>query len=244
VSTYTSLTLRRADFLYDHHIVELSIFLAHLVYINLTECWQLTDSTLFALVRNCPSLRIIRMEHTSIGENIRESSDSLTDFVVNLQLKSLYLAHNSWLRNESLIMFASIFLNLQLLDLSYCYNISEESIYQVLKRCCKIKHLNLTKCNLVKLNILNFQVPKLEVLNLSDTSVDDETLYVISKNCCGLLQLLLESCNNVTNMGVKHVVENCTQLREINLRNCYKVSADIVNNMVHSRTSLRKILFK
>jgi hypothetical protein len=57
-------------------------------------------------------------------------------------------------------------------------------------------------------------VPKLEVLNLSNTKVDDETLYVISKNCCGLLYLSVDDCNDVTEKGVKHVEENCSQLRE------------------------------
>jgi hypothetical protein len=66
----------------------------------------------------------------------------------------------------------------------------------------------------VKLRGVNFVVPKLEVLDLSNTDVDDETLYVISKNFHALLQLLLEQCNGVTENGVKHVLENCTQLRD------------------------------
>jgi hypothetical protein len=61
---------------------------------------------------------------------------------------------------------------------------------------------------------MKFEAPKLEVLNLSYTDVDDETLYVISLNCPGLLQLLLEVYNDVTEKGVKHVLENCTLLRD------------------------------
>ena len=77
--------------------------------------------------------------------------------------------------------------------------------------------MNLAYCKKVKLHGMNFEVPKLEVLNLSKTNVDDETLYAILNNCCKLLQLLLEYCDDVTEMGVKLVVENCTQLREIYL---------------------------
>jgi F-box and leucine-rich repeat protein 2/20 len=110
-------------------------------------------------------------------------------------------------------MFASIFPNLQLLDLNSCNHISK-GVCEVLRRCCKIRHLNLSECSRVKLFGMNFAVPTLEVLDLSFTKVDDKTLYAISKNCCGLLQLLLERCDNVTEKGVKHVVENCTQLRE------------------------------
>jgi F-box/leucine-rich repeat protein 2/20 len=235
------LDLQNATFLNDQRVAQLSSFLGDLTSVNLSKCSMLTHLALFELIKSCPSLSEIKMEYTCIGKNRVEISNSLTDFVVNPQLKSLYLAHNRWLRNESLIMFASISPNLQLLDLSYCYNISEESIYQVLKRCCKIRHLNLTSCNAVKLYGMNFDVPKLEVLNLSDTCIGDETLYVISKNCCGLLQLSLECCYDVTEKGVKHVLENCTQLKEINLGCCYKVHASIVSKMIFLRPSLRKI---
>jgi hypothetical protein len=116
--------------------------------------------------------------------------------------------------------------------------------FQVLKICCKIRHLNLTfnnEVNLMNLLRMNFQVPKLEVLDLSHTEVNYGTLYVISKNCCGLLHLLLEHCCCVTDVGVKVVLENCTQLREISLRGCDRVHANVVSMML-SRPSLRKII--
>jgi len=88
---------------------------------------------------------------------------------------------------------------------------------------------------------MNFRVPKLEVLNLSSTSVGDETLYVISKNCRGFLELFLEKCYDVTKKGVMHVVENCTQLREINLNCCFNVHGDVLASLILSRPSLRRI---
>ncbi|KEH28637.1 putative leucine-rich repeat domain, L domain-containing protein [Medicago truncatula] len=125
---------------------------------------------------------------------------------------------------------------------SRCTGISDEGICEVL-RCCKIRHLNLAHSFIEgKLLGLNFEIPKLEVLNLSHTNINDETLNVISKNCRGLLQLLLEQCNYyVTEKGVKHVGENCLQLREINLKGCLKVDHDVVASLVFSRPSLRKI---
>jgi hypothetical protein len=68
-----------------------------------------------------------------IGGNIIGISDSLVDqFGVYAQLKSLYLGKNSWLSDEIITMFDSIFPNLQLLDLNWCHNISE-GICQVLR---------------------------------------------------------------------------------------------------------------
>ncbi|GAU25638.1 hypothetical protein TSUD_265640 [Trifolium subterraneum] len=91
-------------------------------------------------------------------------------------------------------------------------------------------------------NINSFVFLTLEVLNLTNTSVDDNTLHVISKCCCGLLQLILANCRNVTERGVKHVVENCTQLKVINLNHCFKVDAEVAALILHSRPSLIKII--
>jgi F-box/leucine-rich repeat protein 2/20 len=201
---------------------------------------MLTKLTLFALISKCPLLSEIKME--SIGRESVENSDSLMDFDVYPQLKSLCLANNSWLKDEIINTFPFIFPNLQLLDLSYCTDISEEGIAQVLRRCCKIRHLNLSGLKPLKPLRINFKVLTLEVLYLSNSGIDDSSLYMISKNCFGLLQLELRYCCNITEKGVKHVVEKCTQLREINLQGCNKVAADVVDLMVSIRPSLRKII--
>lgn len=201
-------------------------------------------ATLIALVRICPLISEISVKHTCIGKKsvANSNSNSLMDLVVSPQLKSLRFTHSSWLRDENIKMFASIFPNLHLLDLSDCSGISNQGIYHVLRRCCDIRHLYLADCSKVNLHRMIFDVPKLEVLELSYTRVDDKTLYAIAKSCRGLLQLLLQNCCDVTEKGVEHVVENCTQLREINLRNCHKVDANVVTSMITSRPLLRKII--
>ncbi|KAK2427135.1 F-box/LRR-repeat protein [Trifolium repens] len=232
------LNLQHVDFLNDQHVVEFSLLLGNLVFINLSGCNMLTEATLFALVRNCASLSEIKMKRNS--RMSVENSDSLMDFGVYPQLKSLCFTDNLWLNDETIIKFASIFPNLQVLDLSYCNYISDESVCQVL-RCCKIRYLNLTFCKRVDLHGLNFEVFKLEVLILSFTEADDETLNVISRNCRGLLQLKLECCHYVTEKGVNQVIEKCTQMRKINLAHCGKLHNNIVDSMLYSRPSIRKI---
>jgi F-box and leucine-rich repeat protein 2/20 len=224
------LVLKRADFLKDRHVALLSSFLGDLVSINLSGCSMLTESSLFALNRKCPSLNEIIMACTRIAHGIERNC------VVSPQLKYLHLANNDRLQNKKIVMFASNFPNLELLDLSNCFDISEEGICHVLRRCSKIRHLNLSRCSIVKLQGMNFEV-QLEVLNLSYTSVGSEDLYVISKRCPRLLQLSLQNCKNITIEGVIHVVKNCRQIGEINLHHCHKVSADAVVSMVRLRPS-------
>lgn len=235
------LDLQNAEFLNDWHVVELSSFLTDLVSINISKCSGLTDFALFTFVTKCASLSEVRMEYTSIGKKCVENSYTLMNFVVNPQLKSLRLAHNTWLRDEDINKFASIFPNLQLLDLSSCNGISEVDIGQVLRKCSKIRHLNLACCSGLKLLRMDFQVSTLEVLNLSESGIDDRSLDMISKSCFGLLQLDLARCFDVTEKGVRQVVVNCTKLREINLHGCCKVAADVVDSIVFIRPSLRKL---
>ncbi|PNX70603.1 F-box/LRR-repeat protein, partial [Trifolium pratense] len=99
-------------------------------------------------------------------ENIQskngESSESLVKFGVYPELKSLYLGECPWLSDESIIMFASIFPNLQLLDLKNCNGISEvpelevlnlshtkvddETLYVISKNCSGLLKLLLDYC--------------------------------------------------------------------------------------------------
>lgn len=127
-----------------------------------------------------------------------ESSYSYDDFFEGRRLKSLCLANCKLLRDENILLFTSIFPNLEVLDLSYWKGMCEEIVGLVL-RCHNLKHMN-----------------------LSYTDVDDKSLCLISKCFPMLLHLILEHCNDVTEKGLKHVVENCINLRE--LRHCYSKS--------------------
>lgn len=234
------LDLQNAEFLCDQRVEELCAFLGNLVYIDVSGCRMVTDSALLALARNCPLLNEVRMGATDVGKR-KVDDDALVSGVVNYQVKSLYLGNNSWLRDESVEMFASVFPSLEVLDLSSCCGVYE-GVVEVLRRCTEVRHLSLAFCSGVRLTGLNFEVRKLEELNLSRSGVDDEALSVISKCCRWLLQLDLENCSRVTAKGVRQMVENCTQLREISLVSCYQVEASVVAWMVFSRPSLRRIM--
>ncbi|KAL9304553.1 hypothetical protein ACSQ67_021816 [Phaseolus vulgaris] len=233
------LDLQNAEFLCDQRVEELCEFLGNLVSINVSGCRMLTDLALFELVRKCPLLNEIKMEATDVGK--KGVDDEFVNGVVNYRVKSLYLGSNSWLRDESVEMIASVCPSLEVLDLSSCCGISE-GVVEVLRRCGEVRNLSLAFCSGVKFTGLDFEVPKLEELNLSRSGVDDEMLSVISKCCRWLLHLDLENCSGVTTKGVREVVEKCTRLREINLVYCCEVEASVVAWMVFSRPSLRRIM--
>ncbi|XP_058742241.1 SCF E3 ubiquitin ligase complex F-box protein grrA-like [Vicia villosa] len=233
------LSLQDVDFLNNHHVSQLSLLVPDLISINLSGCSKLTESALFAIIKNCHSLDKITIERIYVKRKRVQNFDILKDFQVNPQLKSLHLAENSFINDEIVLLFASIFPNLQLFDLSNCDRISDKGICQVLNKCCKIRYLSLIGCKKVRQLKINVVVDQLKMLNLCGTNIDDKTLYEISKSCYGLLQLLLIYCKYVTVKGVTRVIENCTQLEEIDLRCCDKVNDDDVVSMRSSRPSLK-----
>lgn len=239
LSKYQSLTylnLEGANFLHDESMIELTKFLGNLTFINLSLCSKLTNSTFFNLIKNCPLLNVINMERTNLG--VEEFS---AEVVVNPRVKSLYLARNNNLNDECIKMAAYVCPNLEALDVTYCSGITEEGILAILKSCLHIRCLKVDRCEGVKNLGIDFELPKLEVLQAEGLGIDDEALTKISKRCRRLSHLDLEGCLNVTAKGVEGVIVNCKALKEMNLRWCNNVSVDIVAWMVLSRPSLRKI---
>jgi len=135
------LDLMHACFLKDRRVAKLSLVLGDLVSINLSECTFLTELSLFYLVRNCPSLSEIKMECTSIGKKSFENSNSLRGFVGRPKLKSLCLAHCELLGDQNIMLFTSIFPNLEALDLSYCNDVTEDVLKLVVENCTQMREL-------------------------------------------------------------------------------------------------------
>jgi hypothetical protein len=171
-------------------------------------------------------------------------ANGLIDFSrnINKTLTSFTCSYTDYLTHTHIFLITDCFPNLQLLDFNRCEDISQQGIRCVLSGCRNITCLDLAGCSIFLHRKMNFQVPKLELLNLSYSTVDDQSLNVISDSCRGILQLLLKYCDHVTHNGVNCVLQNCTQLREINLNG---VKDNIlhfnVDSMVLLRPSLKKI---
>lgn len=232
------LDLEAAYFLTDECMCELSKYLRCITYVNLSMCNGLTNSTFFNLTRNCPSLSELKMVGTSLG-----AKDFNPGFVVKPRIRTLNLARNSSLCNDTIKKVASICPNLSLLDLSNCVNITGEGVVEVLKRCSQIRYLGINQCSGIKTFPVDLELSNLEVLCARGLDIDDDGLATIGNRCQRLLQLDLTDCLNVTAKGVKEVVRKCRVLREISLKRCNKVNVDVVAWMVFPRpSSLRKIV--
>ncbi|PSS07548.1 F-box/LRR-repeat protein [Actinidia chinensis var. chinensis] len=240
LNTYRSLehlALTRIVFFTDKEMCDLSRYLSAVVTIVLDFCSNLTESTFFALAKNCPLLRNIHMVGTNLG-----GRDSTADILMNPRIKSVKLGKNLNLTDECLRKVAYVCSGLETLDVSCCKGITEKGIANFFKDGSKIRHLVITDCWEIKNIGAGFELPKFEVLQAIRTGINDEGLAIIGNRCCGMLTLNLECCLGVTVVGLEAIVTNCKRLRELNLKWCVNVRMGTADWMVFSRPSLRKLV--
>ncbi|CAJ2669217.1 unnamed protein product [Trifolium pratense] len=143
----------------------LCVFLGNLVSINVSGCRKMSNSALFAILRNSPLLSEIRMESTGIGIG----SIPWLDLVIYHQLKSLHLAHNSYLRDEVIYLYSRIndevlyaisnfCPQLQQLDLERCYGITEKGVRLLVEKCTHLREINLRYCCELSTNFVAWMI--------------------------------------------------------------------------------------
>ncbi|AES68486.1 F-box/RNI superfamily protein [Medicago truncatula] len=135
-----------------------------------------------------------------------------------LRLTSLVFSVQTTIPTNGLQAFSQNIKTLTSLTCSFIESINRTDLFLIADCFPNLQLLDLSHCK-----DISEEVPKLEVLDLSFTRVDNISLYWISKSCSGLLQLSLKFCEGVADKGVTHVVEKCTQLREVDLKYCDEV---------------------
>ncbi|KAK9100418.1 hypothetical protein Scep_023848 [Stephania cephalantha] len=232
------LDLEGLAFLSNQSMIALSQYLHELSFISLNFCYNLSSSMFFALMENCPFLKEIQMESTSIGRD-----GCITNNIKkNTSVEILGLGRNKYLSDTTLVKIGFVCPKLKCLNLSSCSEITKEGIDEIGKCCSEMVELKLNGCYGLSGLGIGFPFRKLKVFDAAWLRISDEGLAVIGGKCIGLLRLNLEGCSGMTEQGVKVVVEKCKSLRELNLNRCCGIKNDILAWLVFARSSLRKIV--
>ncbi|XP_057508482.1 uncharacterized protein LOC130791360 [Actinidia eriantha] len=199
----------------------------------------LTDRsmTLYAI---CPNMSLILLMYASSGE---VDNFSLNFSHENYRMRHLDVRSNTRLNDEVLKNFARVCPNLQFLDVSNCWGVTDEGIGEILKSCPVLTHLKIFWLGVSNVfeRYLEHSIVNLKSLEACGTKINDEAMANIGNRCPCLQYLDISYCKGVTNNGVMEVVRNCKRIREINLNRCENVSANILPQMMFSRLSLKKI---
>ncbi|XP_060205229.1 uncharacterized protein LOC132633051 [Lycium barbarum] len=211
--TLKCLSLVNVKFLTDESMNDLSQYLQSLVTIDLGGCVKLTIYTFFTLARNCPSIEDVNMENTSIGMK----RGCFPYGVKKPRIRSVCLANNPHLNDDSLTKVALLCPNMESLNVYRCRSVKEAGIAFALVVCNHIRNLGFGRCQLIKNIGRGPELPNLEVINAAGSALSDEGLAMIGSRCSRLLKLNLDNCEEVTAEGIQAMVQNCTSLREVNL---------------------------
>ncbi|MQL77713.1 hypothetical protein Taro_010123 [Colocasia esculenta] len=219
----------------DESMVAVLPYLSNLNSIHLSNCCDLSNITFFGIVKNCVSIEKIEMVHTKLGRGVWPA-----DLFANRTIRSLNLASNRCLDDNTLQHIAAVCPQLRSLDLNYCWDVTGEGLGKVGEVCREVRDLSMKGCSKIKNLGTGSGFLKLETLQVGGSGFEDEALLSIAANCKQLSWLHLTGCSGVTKKGVKEIVRKCQRLQQLSMGS-RNVDANVLSWIVFSRPFLRKI---
>jgi Leucine-rich repeat (LRR) protein len=176
--------------------------LQHIRILNLSRCRKITDESIFAIAKSCPSLTSLDVEGTQITDN------ALVAFT-STRIRVLSISECKMITEKSLTAIAKSCPLLESLNISKCETITDDSLTAIAESC-----------------------PLLVSLDVRHTQITDNALVALATARCRetITSLDLTGCNRITHTGLRQVVDSFTRLRHFNIR-CYKPLTDELDEL-------------
>jgi CRP-like cAMP-binding protein len=220
----------------DNGLISLSSNLPNLEFIDLSNCRKITNLGIITLLQNCPKLSKISLSYcknlssdlfansliwrkvtqlnlqrcTGIFDagfafwkdqlNKEKDDSSIPD---SFHLKKLNLSDCSFLTDAAINSIADSCIELEEISLSFCCALTDECILNLLKKCKELKILDLNYCGL---------------------AVTDEICDVIANECKNLNALGFRGCVQITDEGIKTLINSKSKLKKINCSQCSNIT--------------------
>ncbi|XP_075517156.1 F-box protein SKP2A-like [Primulina tabacum] len=135
--------------------------------------------------------------------------------------------------------------DLQELDLSKSFRLTDRSLYALARGCPNLMKLNISGCSAFSdtaVAYLSGFCRKLKILNLCGCvkAASDRALKAIGYNCHQLQSINIGWCDRVGDEGVKSLAYGCPDLRALDLCGCVLITDESVvalaNNCLHLRS--------
>eukprot|EP01137_Pigoraptor_chileana_P021493 Opistho-2@85300 len=200
---------------------------AHIVSLDLSNCWHVTDGGIKAIASHCPKLR-----NVSLFSCWEATTDGLTALVTALpEIESLNLSNCRKITDESMAAIGAHCGGLRELELSYCKNLSDAGLESIVAKCPKLRLLNLQRCT--RLTKEGFGVfrrnpnPHMRTLVLSDLiSMDDKAVLDICVGCPNIADLRISFCFGISEVALSHIATHCSQLIHLDVSCCGNAVTD------------------
>ena len=118
--------------------------------------------------------------------------------------------------------------NLKWINLSNCWDITDQGLIYLSQGCSSLSNINLTHCHRITdqgLLYLSQGCPSLSNINLWNCKdITDQGLLSLSQGCPSLSSIKLNGCENITDQGLKYLSQGCSSLSNINLTCCDNIT--------------------
>ncbi|CEG84553.1 hypothetical protein RMATCC62417_18337 [Rhizopus microsporus] len=165
-----------------------------------------------------------------------EKMDSFKSFVANLTPEvgsfvyelDLHMLVHRW-KSITAVLLTQLTCktrNLQVLNLDFCVELSNNALREIIKPLGDLRILGLDDCLLlgdVAVEAIVNSCPFIVELGLSSTHIRDKSLFLIAKHLVHLERVYLSSCDHITEVGIKALLDGCKKLKHFDVRDCYNI---------------------
>ncbi|CAG8542375.1 41313_t:CDS:2 [Gigaspora margarita] len=217
--------------------------LIHLNYLEISWGGNITDKSIYEIVRSCYYLRHLGIsggKSCISNKSIRE----ITRFNPNIQ--SLNFNNCTKLTDATIHALVGSYLDLRKLDLRDCNKATDIGIRQI------VQYLNLQHLALNSLGFINNETiciivqscPNISYFNLEFCNVTDMAVEAIAQSCCNIEYLNLYGSVSITNKSISKLTKMCSKIQKLELGFCELITDTAVKDIAQHLSNLKYLRLK
>ena len=171
-----------------------------------------------------PELRSLR-----ISGACRVTDKGLSDLIrCHLSLQVLDVSYCGLVTNESMVVISEFATQLESLNVSGCSRINDTGMIAIFSRCAKLQKVELVACPITDKSIQAlFQLNHLQSLNIRNCdNVTDASFTKLNRALPTLTQITIASLDMVTIASIRQLVKCCEGLRSLTADSCCVTSKE------------------
>ncbi|KAH6658232.1 hypothetical protein BKA67DRAFT_209184 [Truncatella angustata] len=237
------LTLTNCKDLTDAGLMALVQNSPHLLALDISQDDKITEQSVFAIADNCP-----RLQGLNVTNCKRISNESMIKLAEACRyIKRLKLNDCNQLNDDAVLAFANNCPNILEIDLHSCHNIGNEPVTALLANGQSLRELRLANCDLIDDSAFlslpyNKMYEHLRILDLTCCArLTDRAVERIIDVAPRLRNLVLAKCGNITDVAVYAISRLGKNLHYVHLGHCRNITDEAVKKLVQACNRIRYI---